>query len=38
VEPLYKAHPWSEAKVAFVEGWPLQRGSFGKESGDACGE
>ena len=34
VEPLYKGHPCSEAKVAFIEGWPLQRGEFGKEYGD----
>ena len=37
VKPFYKGHPWSEDKVAFVEEWPLQRGAFGKEAGDASG-
>jgi len=29
VEPLYKGHLGAKTK------WPLQRGKFGKESGDA---
>ena len=37
VEPLCKSHSWSEHEMAFVEGWPLQRSAFSKESGDASG-